>query len=68
MSDYIYYCSNNENNDCQKKNECKRFVNEKDQCVATLYKSSCTEDNKHILFIKAETEIKEEKNMDGENK
>lgn len=46
MSDYIYYCSNNENNDCQKKNECKRFVNAKDQCVATLYKSSCTEDNK----------------------
>ena len=39
MSDYIYYCSNNENNDCQKKNECKRFVNAKDQCVATLYKS-----------------------------
>jgi hypothetical protein len=31
--DYIYYCSNNEDNDCQKKNECKRFVNAKDQCL-----------------------------------
>ena len=56
--DYIYYCSNNEDNDCQKKNECKRFVNAKDQCVTTLYKSSCTEDNKHILFIQYETETK----------
>jgi hypothetical protein len=34
--------------------------------MPTLYKSSCTEDNKYILFIKAETEIKEKKNTDGE--
>ena len=60
--DYIYYCSNNEDNDCQKKNGCKRFVNAKDQCVATLYKSSCTEDNDYILFIKHDRNLKEETN------
>lgn len=63
MLDYIYYCTNNEDNNCPKKNECKRFVNAKDQCVATLYKSSYTEDNDYILFIKHKNDSKEEANL-----
>lgn len=62
MMDCIYYCTNNEDNNCPKKNECKRFINTENKCVTTLYKSSCTEDNDYILFIKHDGNLKEETN------
>lgn len=54
--DCLYYCTN-ENNDCPKKNDCKRFLEINDNCHATLYKEACTEQNSHVLFI--EKELKE---------
>lgn len=50
MYDNIYYCKNDENT-CSLRNKCLRFLNAKDQCVATLYKAACTDNNNHILFI-----------------
>lgn len=49
--DVIYYCSS-ENNDCVKKNICKRFLHSEDQDKTTLFKTVCTKDNDYILFIK----------------
>lgn len=49
----IYYC-NKENNICPKRESCKRYINSEKQCHTTLFKTACTEDNKYILFIKAD--------------
>lgn len=63
MASLIYFCTQ-ENNTCPKKEECKRYMDLKeDDCHATLFKVSCTEDNDYILFMKHE-KIKEE----GENR
>ena len=52
MSDKIYYCVK-EDNDCPKREECKRYIGE-DECRATLFKEACTEDNNYVLFMKNE--------------
>lgn len=52
MSDKIYYCVQ-ENNDCPKKEECKRYI-EEDECRVTLFKVACTKDNNYVLFMKNE--------------
>ena len=51
MNDKIYYCTQ-DNNDCPKKEECKRFVEAENQDTATLFKVACTEDNKYVLYMK----------------
>lgn len=54
MPDLIYYCVQ-ENNNCQKRNECKRYLDsDSHNCKSTLYKSACIDDNNKILFIEAE--------------
>ena len=54
MPDLIYYCTK-ENNDCQKRNECERYLNSDSHTnKTTLFKSACTDSNNRILFIKAE--------------
>ena len=56
MTELIYYCTK-ENNDCPKKDECKRYIESDDKiCRTTLFKVSCTENNGHVLFIKKEGE------------
>lgn len=62
--DCIYYCSNDENNNCPKKTECKRYNKVGDNCSSTLYKESCTEQNGHVLFIK--DDVKEENKKESE--
>lgn len=53
MPDPIYYCTK-ENNDCQKRNECERYLNSDSHTnKTTLFKSACTDSNNKILFIKA---------------
>jgi hypothetical protein len=61
MNDKIYYCTQ-ENNDCPKKEECKRYLDAENKNNATLFKASCTENNNYVLFIKAE--INNEKEAD----
>ena len=54
MPDLIYYCTK-ENNDCQKRNECERYLNSDSHTnKTTLFKTACTDSNNRILFIKAE--------------
>lgn len=67
MSDKIYYCTQ-ENNDCPKKEECKRYIELKDENRhTTLFKVACTEDNNYILFMKYEDGKTEEVKEEGEN-
>ena len=49
----IYYCTN-QNNTCPKNETCKRYKEAEGECTATLFKSSCTEDNGYVLYIKYE--------------
>ena len=52
MANALYYCTK-EDNYCAKKEECKRYI-EEDECIATLFKVACTEDNNYVLFMKNE--------------
>lgn len=50
MADSIYYCVK-ENNDCLKKESCKRYIESDDKDKTTLFKMACTEENDYVLFI-----------------
>lgn len=54
----LYYCTN-ENNNCPKKDTCKRHNNVVDNPSTTLYKEACTENNNYILYIEESGEITE---------
>ena len=56
MNDKIYYCTQ-ENNDCPRKEECKRFMEAENQDTATLFKMACTEDNNYVLFMNYDENI-----------
>jgi len=54
----IYYmCCTIENNNCPKKEECKRYLNAKDNSCMTLFKYACTEKNNYHLFMKQDDSI-----------
>lgn len=51
----IYYCTNDNNNNCPKKDNCMRYLDaNKSICKATLYKMACTDTNGRILFMPKE--------------
>lgn len=54
----IYYCTN-ENNNCVKKDTCKRYKSVGDNQTSTLYKEVCTEENDYILYIEENSEVTE---------
>ena len=53
MADSLYYCVK-DNNDCPKKDTCKRYIESDDKDKTTLFKMACTENNDYVLFIKHE--------------
>lgn len=54
----IYYCTN-ENNECAKKDTCKRYKSVGDNPTSTLYKEACNEKNNYILYIEESGEVTE---------
>lgn len=46
-----YYCCTQENNNCCMKEDCKRFLNAKDNPNMTLFRYACTEENNYHLFM-----------------
>lgn len=52
----MYYCVK-ENNDCPKKNDCKRYIESENEDKTTLFKMACTSVNDYVLFIKHENII-----------
>lgn len=60
MAELVYYCKK-ENNTCPKREECKRYMEADDkECVSTLFKFSCTENNNFLLYMKHEKDKKKE--------
>ena len=53
MADSLYYCTQ-ENNDCIKKDTCKRYIESENKDKTTLFKMACTENNDYVLFIQYE--------------
>ena len=57
MYDNIYYCRNDDNT-CEKKDTCLRYLNAADHPAATLFKASCTLNNEYLLYINKDKIIK----------
>ena len=51
-----YYCCTKENNTCELKDTCARYLTD-DDVGTTLFKVMCTDENKHVLYIKGEEEL-----------
>lgn len=51
----MYYCVK-ENNECPKKDICKRYIESENEDKTTLFKMACTDANDYVLFIKYEEE------------
>lgn len=67
----FYICCTQEDNECPKKEECRRYLNANEGTSWTLFKYMCTEENDYHLFMekiedniikKEENEITNEQN------
>lgn len=59
----FYICCTQEENNCPKKEECRRYLNVNEGTDWALFKYMCTEENNYHLFME-----KEEDNIDNETK
>lgn len=59
---FFYICCTQEENECPKKEECRRYLNANEGTSWTLFKYMCTEENDYHLFME-----KEEDNIDVNN-
>lgn len=68
----FYICCTQEENECPKKEECRRYLNANEGTDWTLFKYMCTEDNNYHLYMKKENKdennINEERNENEETK
>lgn len=53
--DSLYFCKNDDNT-CDLKESCRRFLEAEGQMTATLFKSACTKNNNYVLYIQKEGE------------
>ena len=51
---FFYICCTQEDNECPKREECKRFLNANEGTSWTLFKYMCTEENDYHLFMEKE--------------
>lgn len=51
---FFYICCTQEDNECPKREECKRFLNANEGTSWTLFKYMCTEENNYHLFMEKE--------------
>lgn len=56
----IYHCTR-DNNACEKRDTCERYVTINEDCQTTLFKVACTEENNYILYVETNNNIKESK-------
>ena len=50
----FYICCTQEENECPKKEECRRYLNANEGTSWTLFKYMCTEENDYHLFMEKE--------------
>lgn len=65
---FFYICCAQEENECPKKEECRRYLNANEGTSWTLFKYMCTEENDYHLFMEKEetteiVSINEEQNI-----
>lgn len=60
---FFYICCTQENNECPKKEECRRYLNANEGTNWALFKYMCIEENNYHLFME-----KEKDNIDVNNK
>lgn len=53
--DSLYFCKNDDNT-CDLKESCRRFLEAEGQMTATLFKAACTKNNNYVLYIQKEGE------------
>lgn len=60
----FYICCTQEDNECPKREECRRFLNANEGTSWTLFKYMCTEENSYHLFMEKVEDniIKKEEN------
>ena len=59
---FFYICCAQEDNECPRREECRRYLNANEGTSWTLFKHMCTEENDYHLFME-----KEEDNIDENN-
>ena len=59
---FFYICCTQEDNECPKREECRRYLNANEGTDWTLFKYMCTEENDYHLFME-----KEEDNINENN-
>ena len=52
----FYICCTQEENECPKKEECRRYLNANEGTSWTLFKYMCTEENDYHLFMEKKDE------------
>lgn len=63
--DSLYFCKNDDNT-CDLKESCRRFLEAEGQMAATLFKAACTKNNNYVLYIQKEGEEKNEPESESE--
>lgn len=51
---FFYICCTQEENECPKREECRRYLNANEGTDWTLFKYMCTEENNYHLFMEKE--------------
>lgn len=51
---FFYICCTQENNECPKKEECRRYLNANEGTNWALFKYMCIEENNYHLFMEKE--------------
>lgn len=62
----FYICCAQEENECPKKEECRRYLNANEGTSWTLFKYMCTEENDFHLFMEKENTKDEDDNIKNE--
>ena len=70
---FFYICCTQEDNECPRREECRRYLNANEGTSWTLFKYACTEENGYHLFMEKEettsvVSINEEQNINKDIK
>ena len=70
---FFYICCTQEDNECPKREECRRYLNANEGTSLPLFKYACTEENGYHLFMEKEettsvVSINEEQNINKDIK
>ena len=62
---FFYICCTQEDNECPKREECRRYLNANEGTDWTLFKYMCTEKNDYHLFLEKENTKDEDDNIEN---